>query len=112
MNTHDLPEQISELRWLVYELGHELQALSTTPYPHVHRFLIHTLAKKVAQVAEAACESASSSLLTPVVRHEVQPTLQSTAPSQDGRGRGREQWTSTASLEVTERPYQAPARGF
>jgi hypothetical protein len=60
MQNEHLSAQISELRWLVYELGREMQALSTTPYPHVHRFLVHTLAKKVAQVAEAACESVST----------------------------------------------------
>ena len=51
-NEH-LAEQMSELRWLVYELGQEVETLSTTPYPHVHRLLAHSLAAKVAQVAEA-----------------------------------------------------------
>jgi hypothetical protein len=54
-----LTAQMSELRWLVSELGHEVQALSTTPYPHVHRLLVQSLATKIAQVAEAPCESVS-----------------------------------------------------
>ncbi len=79
MNTaSDLTEQVSELRWLIYELGNELNTLATTPYPQVHRLLMQCLAKKVAQVAQRTCESLSQSVPTPVARpEEVQPIEQS-----------------------------------
>jgi hypothetical protein len=43
-------EQIIELRWLVDELGHELDALATTSYPHVHCFLMRNLTTRIARV--------------------------------------------------------------
>ena len=43
--------QVTELHWLVEELGHELDALATTPYPLVHRFLIRNLTTRIARVA-------------------------------------------------------------
>jgi hypothetical protein len=52
-----LSAQISELRWLVYELGREMQTLETTSRPHIHRFLVHALARKVALIASATCFS-------------------------------------------------------
>ena len=51
MSTTVLREQITELHWLVDELGHELDALATTPYPLVHRFLMRTLTTRIARVA-------------------------------------------------------------
>jgi hypothetical protein len=51
MLTNAVQEQISELRWLVDELGQELDALATTPYPRVHHFLMCNLATKIARVA-------------------------------------------------------------
>jgi hypothetical protein len=51
MLTNAVQEQISELRWLVDELGQELDALATTPYPQVHHFLMCNLATKIALVA-------------------------------------------------------------
>jgi hypothetical protein len=51
MSTTAVRAQITELRWLVDELGHELDALATTPYPLVHRFLMRTLTTRIAQVA-------------------------------------------------------------
>jgi hypothetical protein len=51
MPTTVLRERITELRWLVDELGHELDALATTSYPRVHCFLIRTLTTRIAQVA-------------------------------------------------------------
>jgi hypothetical protein len=77
MNTHDLPEQVGELRWLVYELGNEMKAISTRPYPHVHRFLMLTLVKKIAKVAERVSEHLDQPVPAPVVRHKVQPIEQS-----------------------------------
>jgi hypothetical protein len=66
MNTTGLSEQVSELRWLVYELGKEMETLVTTPYPHVHRFLMHSLTRKIAQVAESACSSLTEPVTNPV----------------------------------------------
>jgi len=66
MNTTGLCEQVSELRWLVYELGKEMETLGTTPYQHLHRFLMHSLSRKIAQVAESACSSLTESVTTPV----------------------------------------------
>jgi len=51
MLTTVLREQVKELHWLVEELGHELDALATTPYPLVHRFLMRNLTARIAQVA-------------------------------------------------------------
>ncbi len=51
MPTTAVREQVRELRWLVDELGHELDALATTPYPLVHRFLMHHLATRIARIA-------------------------------------------------------------
>ncbi len=59
MNTTDLSEQVSELRWLVSELRSELETLTTTPYPLAHRFLMRGLAKRLTTVAEHACQSLS-----------------------------------------------------
>jgi hypothetical protein len=66
MNTTGLSEQVSELRWLVYELGKEMETLVTTPYPHVHRFLIHSLTRKIAQIAQSTCSSLAEPVITPV----------------------------------------------
>jgi hypothetical protein len=51
LNTCLVSEQITELRWLIDELGHELDALATTPYPCVHRFLMRNLTTRIARVA-------------------------------------------------------------
>jgi len=51
MSTTVVRERITELHWLVEELGHELDALATTPYPLVHRFLICNLTTRIARVA-------------------------------------------------------------
>jgi hypothetical protein len=51
MSTNALRKQIGDLRWLVDELGHELDALASTPYPGVHRFLMRNLATRIARVA-------------------------------------------------------------
>ena len=51
MSTNAVRDQISELRWLVDQLEQERDTLATTPYPLVHRFLIHNLAARIAQVA-------------------------------------------------------------
>jgi uncharacterized coiled-coil protein SlyX len=51
LNTCLISEQITELRWLVDELGHELDALTTTPYSLVHRFLMRNLTTRIARVA-------------------------------------------------------------
>ena len=72
MNTSELSKQVSELHWLISELGHELETLAITPYPLVHRFLMHSLTRKVAQVAELACSSLTESITTPV---DCSPTV-------------------------------------
>jgi hypothetical protein len=51
MVTTAVREQINELRWLIDELGQELDALAVTPYPLVHRFLIRNLTTRIARVA-------------------------------------------------------------
>jgi hypothetical protein len=51
LNTCLVSDQITELRWLIDELGHELDALATTPYPLVHRFLMRNLTTRIARVA-------------------------------------------------------------
>jgi hypothetical protein len=51
MSTTAIRAQMSELHWLVDELGHELDALATTPYPRVHHFLMRNLTTKIVQVA-------------------------------------------------------------
>ena len=51
MSTNAVRAQISELRWLVDQLEHERDTLTTTPYPRVHHFLMCNLATKIAQVA-------------------------------------------------------------
>jgi len=51
MSPTTVREQITELHWLVDELGHELDALATTSYPRVHRFLMRNLTTRIAQVA-------------------------------------------------------------
>ncbi len=61
MPTNVVRDQLSELRWLVYELGQEVDALATTPYPLVHRFLIRNLTTRIikvtAQVHGVCCPS-------------------------------------------------------
>lgn len=66
--THNeyLSEHISELRWLVYELSQEMEALVSTPYPQVHRLLMHSLSRKIVQVAESACSSLTAPVADPV----------------------------------------------
>ena len=60
MNTTDLSEQVSELRWLVSELRSELETLTTTPYPLAHRFLMRGFAKRLiavrSQLRRLGCE--------------------------------------------------------
>ena len=51
MSTTVVRDQMTELRWLVDELGQELDALATTSYPRVHRFLMRNLATRIARVA-------------------------------------------------------------
>jgi len=71
MSTNLLREQVKELRWLVEELGHELDALATTPYSLVHRFLVCNLTTRIARVA------------VQVQRHLTQPSPD-TKESSDG----------------------------
>ena len=49
-STPELAEQVNELRWLVCELGNERDALATTPYPQVHRFLMHNLTRRISRL--------------------------------------------------------------
>jgi hypothetical protein len=51
MSPTTVREQITELHWLVDELGHELDALATTSYPRVHRFLMRNLTTRIVRVA-------------------------------------------------------------
>lgn len=79
MSTTALRVQITELHWLVDELGHELDALATTPYPLVHRFLMRNLATRIAQVAvqvhsvlsESAPDTRVSSTVAPLVEQSA-----------------------------------------
>jgi hypothetical protein len=73
MSTSELAELVSELRWLVSELGNELETLETTAYPLAHRFLMNGLAQRIARVAEHTTQCLSPSLATPVARPEEQP---------------------------------------
>lgn len=73
MNTSELTEHVSELRWLVYELGNELETLETTAYPLAHRFLLHHLTQRIARVAAHTTHCLGESLATPVVRPQEQP---------------------------------------
>lgn len=71
-STSDLPEQISELCWLVYELAHELETLATTPYPQVHHFLMQNLTRRITQVAYATGEHLAHLPSTPLARCDMQ----------------------------------------
>jgi hypothetical protein len=51
MSTTAVREQVKELRWLIEELGQELDTLATTSYPRVHCFLMRNLATRIARVA-------------------------------------------------------------
>ena len=51
MSLEALSAHLSELRWLVDELGQELDTLESTSYPRVHCFLMHNLATRIARVA-------------------------------------------------------------
>jgi hypothetical protein len=51
MVTTAVREQISELHWLIDELGQELDTLAITPYPLVHCFLMRNLTTRIARVA-------------------------------------------------------------
>ncbi len=51
MSTNAVRAQITELHWLVDELGNELDALATTSCPRVHHFLMRNLTTRIAQVA-------------------------------------------------------------
>ena len=73
MTTPELAEHVSELRWLVSELGNELETLETTAYPLAHRFLMHHLAQRIARVAAHTAQCLSPSIPTPVARSEKQP---------------------------------------
>ena len=77
MNPDQLAEQVSELRWLVSELGNETEALTTTAYPYSHRFLMQNLTRRITQVAQRTSECLTQSVLAPVAHHEVQPIEQS-----------------------------------
>jgi hypothetical protein len=79
MNIPELTEHVSELRWLAYELGNEMKTLETTAHPLAHRFLMHGLARRMAQVAERTCESLSQPIPPPVARPDVQPIEQQSA---------------------------------
>ncbi len=78
-STPELAEQVNELRWLVCELGNERDALATTPYPQVHRFLMHNLTRRITKVAQATGERLSQFTPTPVACPEVQPIEQQSA---------------------------------
>ncbi len=66
MNTPELTEHVSELRWLAYELGNEMRALETTAHPLAHQFLMHGLTRRMAQVAQSACSFLTEPLTNPV----------------------------------------------
>ena len=51
MSTNAFRAQMSDLRWLVNELEHELDAPASSPFPRVHRFLLRYLASKIIKVA-------------------------------------------------------------
>jgi hypothetical protein len=68
MNIPELTEHVSELRWLAYELGNEMKTLETTAHPLAHQFLMHGLARRMAQVAQSACSSLTGSVTNPVER--------------------------------------------
>ena len=79
MPTTAVREQVRELRWLIDELGHELDALAATPYPRVHRFLMRHLATRIAKVAvqmqhhltEQLPEKPSPSTVAPLVEQSA-----------------------------------------
>jgi hypothetical protein len=73
MTSPELSDHISELRWLVSELGNEMQVLETTAYPLAHRFLMHRLARRIARVAAHTTHCLNPSLATSVARSEEQP---------------------------------------
>ncbi len=66
MNIPELTEHVSELRWLAYELGNEMKTFETTTHPLAHQFLMHGLARRMAQVAQSACSSLAEPLTNPV----------------------------------------------
>jgi len=51
LNSSLLSAHISELRWLVDELGQELETLENTSYPRVHCFLMLNLTTRIVQIA-------------------------------------------------------------
>jgi hypothetical protein len=76
MNLPELTEQVSELRWLAYELGNEMQTLETTAHPLAHQFLMHGLARRIAQVAAQTCHSLSQPTSSPLACPEEEPPIE------------------------------------
>ncbi len=79
MSTTVLRERITELHWLVDELGHELDALATTPYPRVHRFLMRNLATRIAQVAVQVRSHLTEQLPDQPIPSSVVPLVEQSA---------------------------------
>ncbi|HLQ28127.1 MAG TPA: hypothetical protein VK140_02685 [Ktedonobacteraceae bacterium] len=86
-STPDLSEQVSELRWLAYELGNEMKALETTAHPLAHRFLMHGLTRRMAQVAQSACSFLTEPVTNPV---EGSPALAEPQRAQASSQKGQE----------------------
>lgn len=51
LNSSPLSAPISELRWLVDQLGQELDTLESTSRPRVHRFLMLNLTTRIVHIA-------------------------------------------------------------
>ena len=66
MNPFDFLTQMSARHGLVGELRNEPETLTTALYPFVHRFLLHRLTRRMAQVARSACSSLTEPVATPV----------------------------------------------
>jgi len=79
MSPTALRAQITELHWLVDELGHELDALATTPCPLVHRFLMRNLATRIAQVAVQVQSHVTEQLPDQLLSSTVVPLLEQSA---------------------------------
>jgi len=76
MVTTTVREQISELHWLIDELGQELDALATTPYPLVHRFLVCNLTTRIARLAVQVQRHLTEQLPDQYVPSDVVPLVE------------------------------------
>ncbi len=79
MSTTAVRAQITELHWLVDELGHELDALATTPYPRVHHFLMRNLTTRIAQVAVQVRSQLTEELPDQPIPSSVVPLVEQSA---------------------------------